>query len=75
MDEVNTGRAIDSSSGDEEEALEASMYGSNAEMRDGNAGRGDGGSFSGMGRSKRGSAGCCSWIVCGIAIFCVNIVV
>lgn len=75
MDEVNTGSAIDSSSGDEEEALEASMYGSNAEMRDGNAVRGDGGSFSGMGRSKRGSTGCCSWIIFGIAIFCVNIVV
>lgn len=44
-------------------------------MRDGNAGRGDGGSFSGMGSSKRGSAGCCPWIVCGIAIVCVNVVV
>lgn len=73
MDETSTGRAIASFS-EEEEALEGSMYGSNAEMRDGKAGSGNGGSFSGMGRSKRGSAGCCSWIVCGIAIF-VNAVV
>lgn len=44
-------------------------------MRDGKAGSGDGGSFSGRGRSKRGSAGCCSWIVCGIAIFVNTVVV